>query len=282
MTGIALQTHNPVVETLLIPLCARAREAQEATPLLHDDRAVALVGQLDCDLTRYKLSSEDQAAIILRNRQFDRYAREFVSRHPNAIVVQVGCGLDTRYERLAQEPGSLDGVTWYDLDLPEVIAVRRQLLSEGPGHRFLPVSIFDGDALDAIAGPEPRPTLFLAEAVLLYFEAAQVKQLFLTLAQRFPGSELVCDAMTPLMIRSHNLQMRLMRMDARLRWGLPDPHEPEHWGAGNPGGGIRLLNTWYYFDTPEPRLGASQWMRHFPPFGKGAGIYHYRLGEPVA
>ncbi len=112
-----------------------------------------------------------------------------------------------------------------------------------------------------------------------YFEEAQVKGLFLTLMQRFPGAELVCDAMTPAMVRMHNLKLAFSKVGARLHWGLRHGRDPEGWASAGLAGGIRLLNEWFYFDRPEPRLGAAYLMRYLPPLAKGVGIYHYRLGQ---
>jgi hypothetical protein len=71
-----------------------------------------------------------------------------------------------------------------------------------------------------------------------------------------------------------------LRVGARLRWGLRHGRDPESWGgASSAGGGIRLLDEWFYFDRPEPRLGAAYLMRYLPPLAKGVGVYHYRLGS---
>jgi O-methyltransferase involved in polyketide biosynthesis len=269
MAKIKLQSENVVAETLLIALYARALEAQQPAPLIRDDTAVALVERIDYDFARNKLSRLDQVTAIMRVREFDRRTRDFLGRHPEAVVVHIGCGLDTRFERV--DNGQ---VTWYDLDLPEVIALRRQLIAEGDRRRYLGCSVFDSSWLADVSVHAGRPTLFLAEGVFPYFEEEQVKGLFLTLAARFPGAELVCDAMTPFMVRLHNLELRVLRVGARLRWGLRHGRDPESWGAG-----IRLLDEWFYFDRPEPRLGATYLMRYLPSLGKGAGIYHYQLGN---
>jgi len=270
MTKIKLQSDNDVSETLLIPLYARAQEAQQPAPLIRDARAADLVEQIDYDFARTRLQGHDQVFTVMRVREFYRRARVFLARHPQAVVIHIGCGLDTRFERVAQHNAA---VTWYDLDLPEVIAVRRQLIAESERCHVLSGSVFEDSWLETVSVHASRPFFFLAEGVFPYFEEAQVKALFLTFRQRFPGAELVCDAMSPLMVRMNNLQLRYFRVGARLHWGLRHGRDPESWGAG-----IRLLDQWFYFDSPEPRLGAAQWMRYLPPLAKGTGIYHYQLG----
>ena len=271
MPKIKLRSDNAVAETLLLALYARALQARQPDPLIRDEVAVALVEQIDYDFARSKMHHHDQIFTLMRVAEFDRRARDFLARHPQAVVVHIGCGLDTRFERVA---AAYEAATWYDLDLPEVIALRRQLIAEGERRRYLACSVFDGAWLEEVSVHAGRPFLFLAEGVFPYFTEAQVKGLFLTFMARFPGAELVCDAMSPLMVRMNNLQLRVMRVGARLHWGLRRGLDAESWGAG-----IRLLGEWFYFDRPEPRLGAASLMRYLPPLAKGVGIYQYRLGE---
>lgn len=70
--------------------------------------------------------------------------------------------------------------------------------------------------------------------------------------------------------------MTFSKIEARLRWGLKNGKHLEAWGPG-----IKLLNTWFYFDQPEARLGWLRLLRLFPPLGKGAWILRYRLGEKL-
>jgi O-methyltransferase involved in polyketide biosynthesis len=269
MSKINLQSQNAVAETLLMPLYARALEAQRPAPMVRDERALSLVSQIDYDFSRVRLKGHDQATIIMRMGEFDRQTRSFLARRPEAVAVHIGCGLDTRFERV--DNGQ---VQWYDLDLPEVIDLRRRLLDETARCCFLGCSVFDRAWLDVVSVHAGRPFLFLAEGVLPYFEEAQVRELVLLFKERFPGAELVCDAMTPFMVRSLNLELAFTRLAARLHWGLKNGRALESWGAG-----IRLLDEWFYFDRPEPRLGASQLMRYIPPLAKGVGVFHYQLGE---
>jgi len=269
MSKITLQSENIVAETLLIALYARALEAQNPNPLIRDNKAVAMVNQIDYDFSRFQLRGHDQATTIMRVREFDQRARDFLTRHPEAVVVHIGCGLDTRYERV--DNGQVE---WYDLDLPEVIGLRRKLIDETARSHFLGCSVFDNAWLDTVGMHAGRPFLFLAEGVLPYFEEAQVKDLVLLLKARFPGAELVCDAMTPPMIWMHNLKLIFSKISARLHWGLKHGGDLESWEVG-----IHLLDEWFYFDRPEPRLGSTQLMRYFPPLAKGVGIFHYQLGD---
>lgn len=275
MSEITNQNLSGVAETLLIPLYIRAIESQRPDALLKDERAVAFVTQMDSAFSRIKqikLDEEDKVALVLRNREFDRYGRDFLGRYPEAVVVHIGCGLDARFERL--DNGQVE---WYDLDLPEVIELRRKFIGgEGARYHFLAGSVFDRAWLNTVSVHRHRSFLFLAEGVFMYFEEAQVKSLVLRLCDCFPGAELVFDAFSPFLVRANNLRLRLSRakIGARYQWGLKRGKELENWGDG-----ICLLDEWFPFDHPEPRLAHVQWVRYIPPLAKVMGIFHYRLGK---
>lgn len=262
------QNLSGVSETLLITLYGRAVESRRPDALMRDPKAEEIVQQMDYDFSRVRLHGHDEVALILRMREFDRFAREFLARNPNGVVVHIGCGLDTRFERV--DNGQIE---WYDLDLPDVIELRKKLIGgEKPRYHLLGGSVLEEAWMQALTEHAQRPLLFMAEGVLPYFDEAQVKWLVLQLRERFPGAELVCDAHTPFVIWSDNLQLAFSRINARLRWGLKHSKDVEQWGKG-----ITLLEEWFYFDRPEPRLGAVRWMRYFPLMGKSTGIFHYRL-----
>jgi methyltransferase (TIGR00027 family) len=261
-----------VAQTSLITLYVRALESQRPDALLKDEKAVALVRRSKADfafIEALKLDEGDRTTLVLRNREFDRHASRFMAKHPGAAVVYIGCGLDARFDRVD------DGrVEWYDLDTPEVIALRKQLVGgEGPRHHLLACSVFDKEWLEILGARRELPILFMAEGVLMYFDEAQVRSLVLTLLERFPGSELVFDAFSPLLVRLNNLRMRRAKVSARYRWGLKRARDLEGWEPR-----IRLLDEWFPFSRPEPRLARYRWVRFFPPLGKIIGIYHYQLG----
>jgi len=259
-----------VSETLLVPLFIRAQETQRPDAMLKDEYAVGIVKQLGLEASPIPLSGHDAVALIQRNRTFDRFARDFLTRHPNGVVVHLGCGLDTRFERV--DNGQVE---WFDLDLPAVIDLRRKLIrEENPRHHLISDSAFSHAWLDTVEKFYPRPFLFISEAVLVYFETEQVKGLVVNLRQRFPGSELVCDANTPFLVWADNLQLAMGRLNARMRWGMNHPREMEGWAEG-----IHLMDEWYYFNDPEPRMAPYRWMGKISFLAKSTGIFHYRLGN---
>lgn len=264
-----LESLEGVSETLLIPLYVRARESQRSDALLKDDFAVAMINQFDYDFSRIRLQQHDEVGIIMRTNKFDSHVSDFLIQNQEAVVVHIGCGLDTRFERVD------DGcVEWFDLDLPAVMALRKRLIhSKCSRYHSLVTSVFNDDWLEEVSQFKPRQFMFLAEGVFPYFDEVQVKSLFLKLRDCFSGAELVCDAHTPFIIWTDNIQLALSKVSTRLRWGLKHGKDVESWGDG-----LVLLDEWFYFDDPEPRLRPYHWMRYFPVLGKSTGIFHYRLG----
>ncbi len=243
--------------------------------MLRDDRAVALVAERPAEcawVEKLELGEDDCVTIVLRSRELDRRAREFLAHHPGGVVVHIGCGLDTRFERVD------DGqARWYDLDLPEVIELRRELIGdEDPRHHLLACSAFESTWMDAVDVHPGHAVLFIAEGVFMYFEEPQIRSLVVALRERFPGAELVFDACPPFLIRANSLLARLSRTTnvPRYSWGLKHPRDLEAWGEG-----ISLLEEWYPFDHSEPRLTRVRWVRRVPPLSKVMRVLHYRLGE---
>ena len=267
------QSMNGVAETLLMTLYIRAMESQRPDALIKDEKAVALVQQMSYDFDRVRqvqMDEDDKLTVILRSLEFDRCARDFLARQPEAVIVHIGCGLDSRFERVDN-----GRVEWYDLDLPEVIELRRKFVGdERERYHLLGCSAFEHSWLDALNAHRGRPFLFMAEGVLMYFEEVQVKSLVLALRDHFPGAELVIDVFSPFLIRANNLRMSITKLGARYHWGLRRGQEIEQWGDG-----IQLLGEWGPFDSPEPRLDHIRWMRHIPLLARVLRIYHYRLGE---
>jgi O-methyltransferase involved in polyketide biosynthesis len=275
MSDITNQNLSDVAETLLIPLYIRAAETQRPDALIKDEKAVMMVEQMDTAFSRVrqiKMDEEDKVALILRNREFDRYVCDFLAEKPQGVVVHIGCGLDARFERV--DNGLVE---WYDLDLPEVMDLRRKFIGgERPRYHLLACSVFDSAWIDNVGVHGKQPFLFLAEGVFMYFEEAQVKSLVLMLQKSFPNSELVFDAFSPLLVRANNIRLRISRsgIRARYHWGLKHSKVIEDWGKN-----ISLLDKWYPFDHPEPRLARVQWVRYIPLLSKVMGIFHYRLGQ---
>ena len=134
--------------------------------------------------------------------------------------------------------------------------------------------------METVCAKGKRPSLFLAEGVFMYFEKAQVQSLVLTLRDRFPGAELVFDAFSPFHLRIHNNKVDRTGIGAHLHWALKNGRELERWsGSSNsPGaGGIRLLDEYFPYRYPEPRIRRFPIIILLPLLAKALGVFHYQL-----
>ena len=273
MSETGIQDLSGVAETMLVTLYIRAMETQRPDALIKDEKAVALVKRMSREfdkVRRMSMRETDKTSLMMRHREFDRCARDFMAQHPDAVVVHIGCGLDARFDRVDN-----GRVEWYDLDFPNVIELHRKLLGgEGKRHRFLACSAFDESWLDALSTHRQRAFLFMAEGFSMHCEEAQLKRLVLTLRDRFPGAELVFDAFSPLHIWISNLQFPAYKLDTRLRFGMWDGRKVEAWSDG-----IRLTGDWGPFDQPEPRMAHFYWMRRIWLTNRIMRIYRFQLGN---
>jgi O-methyltransferase involved in polyketide biosynthesis len=266
---------SDVPDTLLIPLYMRAMESQRPDAIIKDEKAVALVTQGSLDFTRIGQIHMNELLIAMRiifTREMDRYARDFITLHPDAVVVHIGCGLDSRFERVADRNSRVE---WYDLDFPEVIHLRRRFIgNEGERYHLLACSVLENGWLETVGIHRQRPFLFLAETVFVYFTEAQVKSLVHNLQGHFPGSELVFDGWRPFEVWIGNRYLSNSQFAGLMRWGFWRGQEIEGWSDG-----IRLLDEWSFFDQPESRLNSFRWMAPLFRLFKPMRIFHFQLGK---
>lgn len=184
-----------VPETLLIPLWARAYETGLPKPIVRDEKAIEMVSRIDYDFGKFEKVWMSQVGVAIRTEILDEQAAAFIAAHPNALVVNLGAGLCTRFSRVG------DGcATWYELDLPEVVTLRKKFFDETDRHRLLTGSVTDLGWMDQIPRGENQPLLFIGEGLFMYFDEATVKRIFVELARRFPGAELLFEMLGPMAV----------------------------------------------------------------------------------
>lgn len=177
-------------ETLLAPLYGRALESRSQNPILHDEMAESAIDRIDYDFSRFKIGKSEAISIAIRSKQFDTWTSEYLADHPDALVLHLGCGLDTRVFRV-NPPAA---VPWYDVDLPEVIDLRRQLFPERPGYTMIAASLSNLQWLDPL--PRDCPVWIVAESVTMYLSVRIMNALFDRLTTRFPKGGISFDAVS--------------------------------------------------------------------------------------
>ena len=184
---------NTVQETLVIPLYSRKLCTELYPNLFQDETAVRLIDQIDYDFSEVEKNSHSLmqrfGSLEVAMRQYDLAfeVRDYLKDHPNAAVVNLGCGLDGTGRSCDNGSCKI-----YNLDLPDVIAVRNELLPAGEREENIPCNLNDTEwfsQIDASGG-----AVFFASGVFYYFLTEQVKALVQGMADAFPGGVLVFDA----------------------------------------------------------------------------------------
>ena len=229
MTGTHTIELGAVQKTLLLPLWGRAVEARKAHPLLVDETAVKIIGTINYDFSAIarNISVTSQLAWIARSLHTDRTLREFLTHHPNASVVNLGCGLDTTFDR--SDNGRLQ---WYDLDFPDVIDLRKRFLPDSDRRHSIASSILDEEWLREMKVADA--VFFLAAGVLYYLQESQIKAFLIKLADAFPGTEVFFDACSPLGRKIANekvIKAGGMDESAMLTWGLRRAKDIQSWDS---------------------------------------------------
>jgi O-methyltransferase involved in polyketide biosynthesis len=234
-------------ETMLMTLSGRAIQSQWKNPILRDPWAEEAMRHIDYDLSKQLTGVaswsmwKDIGPTIIATRAatFDLLTTRFLADHPDATVLHVGCGMDSRVFRI--DPPA--GVEWFDVDYPDVVALRRQLFPEprtpappaaaqvrvaSPqrGNRDAAYHVI-GAQLDDLRWmddvPRDRPGLFIAEGVLHYLSETEVKALFNAVVAHFPSGQMIFDICNSFIVKRAGSNVG--GTGATYKWGLDDPQD---------------------------------------------------------
>ncbi len=255
-------------ETLLITLQAKAAENAMPDSLLRDRFAADALHHIDQDNRHLNVGHDMTIGIALRAYMLDRWAEAFLERCPEATVLHLGCGLDSRIFRI--DPGP--GVRWFELDFPDVISLRQQIYPDREGCEMFACSIVEHGWIANL--PADRPAIIIAEGVLPYLKKYQVLQVLRRIAGHFPSGEIAFDAYGSFAVQLLRFNPTIRATGACLHWPLDDPAEME---AQVPG--LRLIEDRWDWEPEQvarmspPAQIALQLFSTFPP--------PYRMGRLV-
>lgn len=203
-------TLSGVPETMLQTVYARARETQ-TRGAIHDEMAAGIVDRLDYDFSLAEKDAAMRSGVIARTIVLDRLTNAYLASHPGAVVINLACGLDTRCYRIK-------GYThWYDLDLPETIAVRKKLLPESAAVTQLAMSAMD-DWGSRIAETD-APALVIIEGLTMYLSESDVQRIFAVIAARFTRATVLVETMNPMVVRRFK-EKSIEGSHAKFTWGV--------------------------------------------------------------
>ena len=229
-----------VQKTLFLPLWGRAHETKKVNPLLVDKRAVEIIEKVDLDFSTLAkdISELTQIGWVMRSICVDGVIASMLEKDPRATIVDIGCGLDTTFDRI--DNGHL---LWYDLDLPDVIELRTRFIKESDRRKTISTSFLEESWLKEIAVGDN--VLFIAAGVFYFFQEEEIKGFLKKLADRFPGGEMLFDVCSPFGVKAANrMVIKSAGLDEKsfLKWGLKHTKDILSWDKR-----FVLLRTIYYF-----------------------------------
>lgn len=203
-------------ETLLLTLYAKSLDSRSRRSLLHDRAAENILKKINYDFERFDRFSK--TIVVIRAKHFDCWLNYFLQSSPNAVVLNLGCGLDTRIARI--NPGAT--VSWFDVDYPEVIRLRKNFFAERPGYTMVESSVTDAGWMETV--PADRPVVVVAEGVLEYLEPGDVKALLKRATDHFKHGAMMFDVMSSLAIKAGRKKLKSLT-GAEHRWAVDDVAE---------------------------------------------------------
>ncbi|MBF8194211.1 class I SAM-dependent methyltransferase [Nonomuraea sp. K274] len=205
--------------TLLATLHGRALDARSPQPILGDELASEVIDRIDHDFAKTGMNAGTGRAVALRARFIDTWAAEYLTEHPQATVLHLGCGLDTRYHRMAPPPT----VRWYDVDYPDVIDLRGRLFPARTGYTTIGSSVTDLAWLEQV--PRDTDVLVVAEGLLYYLDPMRGAALLRAIVDRFAGGRLVFDALSTRGVRLQWRNKPVQKAGATMQWGIDGPDD---------------------------------------------------------
>ena len=201
-----------VPETMLQTVYARAKESM-GRGAIHDRKAEEIIGNLDYDFSLADKDAAMHSGVIARTIVLDRLVGAWLEKNPGAVVVNIACGLDTRCYRM-------NGYShWYNLDLPQTIAVRKKLLPEAGVISQIAMSAMENWGGEI--SEHDVPALVIIEGLTMYLSEADVKRIFEVISERFEKVTVLVEIMNPAVAKRFK-EKSIEGSHAKFKWGIKD------------------------------------------------------------
>lgn len=246
--SLTLPALTPAQESLFLTLGGRALDSRLPHPFLGDTMADKILATTGYDLARFPslttklLDTKSRVFdIAVRAKRLDTVVNRFVGAHPDAIVLDLGAGLDNRMFRIDPPPT----IGWYDIDFPVVDTLRRQLLPHTANAHSIGADLTGQHWLDEI--PTDRPAVIVADGLNAFLTEEDFIRLLNRLTSHFPSGELAFNLYTTYAIWALKHTRSLAAIaDGVRNPGFNDPRQPEHWTAG-----LKLIEEILLTRAPE-------------------------------
>lgn len=210
-----------VAETMLQTLYARAKESQKPNHKIYDAKAIEIVEQMDYDFSAADKDTVMSGGVVARTIVLDRMVKNYIAKHPETTVVNIACGMDTRFYRV--DNGK---VSWYNIDLPVTMAVRERYIQECDRVHNIAVSAMD-ECWGKQIPNETNTALVIVEGLSMYLSADDVRQILSIINHRFSHATVFMEILNPVFIKK-NVEKSISQSGAVFTWGAQSGEKLVH------------------------------------------------------
>lgn len=212
-------------ETMLQSFYARAQYSKSKHNKFYDAKAVELVDKIDYDFSTAARDSAMGKGVIARTIVFDELVKNFIDKNPDCTVVNIACGLDTRFYRVDN-----GGITWYNLDLPETIAIRNQIFQESGRISTIGIS-----ALDSAWAKEVKmrgKMLFIIEGLSMYLTSEENGQIMKIIKDNFDNAYILMECLAKVWVNKERIEKSIQQTGSKFVFGADHFEELENITTG--------------------------------------------------
>ena len=177
-----------------------------------DTKAEELIDRIDYDFSNAKKDTAMSGGIVVRSVVFDELVSDFIRKNPDCTVVNIACGLDTRFYRM--DNGK---ITWYNLDLPETIEVRDSIYQESGRVSTIACSVLDPAWADQVK--VRGKMLFIIEGLTMYMKADEVRMMLAIIRDHFDNAYVCMETLCPYFVKKENIEKSIQATGATFTWG---------------------------------------------------------------
>ncbi len=231
---------NVVQESMLLPLWARAVESRKPDGLFRDPAAEYIADYFSEEIQSTQHPGSTQVTSNIRTLAFDKIVDSFLKETDEPLIVELGCGMSTRYERLG-----IPMCQWLDVDYPVTIRTRRKFFADSDWRTMIASDITDDTWLKTAVEKSSGEILIVAEGVLFYLEEAAVRNLFERLSASFDRCFVLFDAISPYWLDYADTHPA-SRYASQFHWSLESPRQLQEWSKK-----IEILHHITWKDMPQ-------------------------------
>ncbi|HDD0308877.1 class I SAM-dependent methyltransferase [Staphylococcus aureus] len=252
-----------IPESMLIPLIARAKEYEYEKPIIKDALSKKIFDGLDDMYKNVTCDDMSQIGISIRSVIIDSVTKRLIKDNKNLIVVNIGCGLDTRFHRFNKEK-----ISWIDLDVPESIEIRKTFFKETDSYKMIAKSMLDYSWIEDVKNYKffnsKSNILFIFEGVLMYFDESVMTKLLHTIIKKFGDHNLTfaiefCSTTIANNTKRHKSVSKLSSQPV-FKYGYNDLNELDKVLPNK----MKVINEYNYFDYHKKRWGLFGYCRYIP------------------